>query len=114
MGQATMVSIRRGGIRNDLLILTLAQCLVAVATIGVLIAPQQQIYATAVSKDIRYLNQLATKFHERFDRWPARNGGVWELAVNGYIDYRSDRSRYRELFERFRWNTKRLCFERKP
>lgn len=98
---------------KDLLILATSQLLVAALTIGILVFPYYQFRAEMFARDARFLNELADDFHQHYDRWPLRNGGVWELAVYGYIDYKTDRTRYHRLYEKFHWNKKTLRFERK-
>ncbi len=58
-----------------------------------------------------YLNGLAEKFNKDRDAWPTRNGGVWELAITGYIDYRNQREEYLALSKSFVWDDESKAFQ---
>lgn len=60
---------------------------------------EQVIEATAGE-----LNELAAQFHRDRGKWPVRNGGVWELAVAGYLDYRAQPDRYYFYFQNYAWD----------
>lgn len=98
---------------RQLVILIVIQVGVAAVTIGTLFYPYHRANLGTRAKDAQMLNQLADEFREQHDRWPRRNGGVWELAVSGYLDYKADRQRYQQLYEEFSWNKKTLRFEPK-
>ena len=96
-----------------LFLLIAVQLIVAVITVCILIFPYRTAYQNTQAKDAHMLNQLADKFHQLHDRWPGRNGGVWELAVSGVLDYKTDRTKYQQLYDEFFWNKKTLRFEPK-
>lgn len=58
-----------------------------------------------------YLNGLAEKYHQDRDAWPTQNGGVWELAITGYIDYRNQREEYLTLSKSFVWDFETKSFQ---
>ena len=96
-----------------LFLLIAVQLIVAAITVVVLLLPYRTAYLSTQAKDAQMLNQLAERFHQMHDRWPGRNGGVWELAVSGVLDYKTDRKTYPRLYEEFSWNKKTLRFEPK-
>jgi type II secretory pathway pseudopilin PulG len=56
------------------------------------------------------LNELAAKYQSDRGYWPIRNGGVWDLAVAGYLDYRSEPDRYYFYFKNFAWDEQEKRF----
>lgn len=113
LGKSIMARVQKGFIRNELVLLMLTQALVAMLTIAVLFFPRAQFNASQQSQDASRLSELAADFHQQFNRWPKRNGGVWELAASGLIDFKSNRTDYQRMYENFAWNEETLKFEPK-
>ena len=103
----------RGIIRSELTLLALTQALVASLTIAFLMLHRAQDQAAERSRDAEQLQKFAAEFRQKYDRWPDRNGGVWELATSGFIDYKANRSDYQRLHEKYAWNKESSRFEAK-
>jgi hypothetical protein len=81
-----------------------SQLLVGLWTLWILNRPLQIERKHHIAEASIRLNGLAQEFWDQNRRWPVRNGGVWELAIEGMIDYKTEPREYHYLSHNFRWN----------
>ena len=104
----------KGIVSGELILLIGVQAIVAAITIGFLSFPRSAPEIDYSDHDAQALGEMAKQFHRDHRRWPQRNGGVWELAAYGYIDYRSNRRTYQRMSESFEWDRSTIQFRPKP
>jgi hypothetical protein len=104
----------KGIVSRELMLLAGVQTIVAAITIGFLLLPRSSPAIDYSDQDAQALGEMAEQFHRDHRRWPQRNGGVWELAAYGYIDYRSNRRAYQRMSDSFEWDRSTIGFRPKP
>lgn len=87
-----------------------SQIMVGLWTLWILNRPMVIEKNNHIAQANNRLNGLAHEFWDQNQRWPMRNGGVWELAIEGLIDYKSERQQYYFLTHNFKWSKHKKQF----
>lgn len=105
---------RKGFSLLEIIAAVIILAVVATATVST-VAPMraksdQKMEQTALAT----LNGMSQTFYAEQGRWPTRNGGVWDLAVTGYIDTRgASAAKYSYWVNTFVWNDTTKVFQKK-
>ena len=108
-----MVRRRKGFSLLEIIAAVIILAVVATATVSTVAPMRAKSDAKMSETALATLNGMAQTFYVEQGRWPTRNGGVWDLAVTGYIDTRVAGAKYNQWYRTYQWNDTSKVFVKK-